>query len=90
MNRNGLFILNCLCLLFALPRCLLLAVRGESSFLNDAELIKNKIPGFIESVSKNGLELSEDDLEKVSEKCDRVGTAHSMRYQADPIVLPTR
>lgn len=89
MTRNSLFVLSWLCLLFASLFRLLFAVRGESSFLNDAEIIKRKVPGFVDSVPKNGLEVSKEYMENVYDK-EEAGPPRDKPPQTGPIVLPTR
>ncbi|KAJ1615001.1 putative integral membrane protein [Cryptosporidium canis] len=88
MNWSGLFNLIFLYFLLA-PRCCLF-VRCESSFLNDIETIQRKIPGFAYIIPKNSIEMSECDLEKVTEKDDRVTIPRKSTSQPNNIVVPSK
>ncbi|OII73792.1 uncharacterized protein cubi_03590 [Cryptosporidium ubiquitum] len=87
MARRNLRIINYLYFLLISPYFLRFAI-GESSYLNDAEKIKSKIPGFIEPITKNNIEIDQGYLEKVSQKEDRVETVQNNVGRADYIRVP--
>ncbi|KAL5367103.1 putative integral membrane protein [Cryptosporidium parvum] len=89
MAGGSLKIINCLYFLLV-SLYLFRFVISESSYLDDAEIIKNKIPGFIEIVSKNNIEMSEGDIEKVNEKQGRIGLFQNTPKQISGIRTPTR
>ncbi|TRY50161.1 putative Secreted Protein [Cryptosporidium tyzzeri] len=89
MAGGSLKIINCLYFLLV-SLYLFRFVISESSYLDDAEIIKNKIPGFIEMVSKNNIEMSEGDIEKVNEKQDRIRLFQNTPKPIIGIRTPTR
>ncbi|KAK9171055.1 putative integral membrane protein [Cryptosporidium meleagridis] len=89
MAGGSLIIINCLYLLLVSP-FLFRFVISESSYLNDAEIIKKKIPDFIEIVSKNNIEMSKGDIENVNKKGIRIEPFQNTPKEISRIRIPNR